>query len=369
MHQGRSRAVVTRRQTLGFLGAAGVAAFVGAGSRARSAVSCADAPSQTIGPYFVEEGLDRSDITVDPSDGSVQAGVPLRLALALYDVDDACAAVAGAQVDVWHASAAGLYSDEATIGTTGKKYLRGSQVSDANGAVAFATVYPGWYQGRAVHIHFRIRLFDGAQTTYDFISQLYFDEAVTDQVYAQAPYSSRGARDTLNAADGIYTQNGSGAQLLLVLSADGSGGWIGTFDVGLTGLPAPTGTTTTTSTMLLPSACGSGVDFTTALCRVTELHDAVTAALADGALRRRLLRAIDRRVQPRLAAAQAAVGAGKGARARRQVALAAGGLRTFSTALASRAGRVGADAATRAALGTTADSLRTLVLALRATLS
>ena len=368
MHRGRSLPVVTRRQTLGFLGAAGAVAFVGAGSRARSAVSCTDAPSQTIGPYFVEEGLDRSDITVDPSDGSVQPGVPLRLELTLYDVDDACAAVAGAQVDVWHASAAGLYSDEAAIGTAGKRYLRGSQVSDANGAVAFTTVYPGWYRGRAVHIHFRIRLFDDAQTTFDFISQLYFDEVVTDQVHAQAPYDARGTRDTLNAEDGIYTQNGSGAQLLLALRSDGTGGWIGGFDVGLTGLPATRGTTTTTSTLVV-STCGSGVDFTTVSCRTTELRDAVTSGLGDGPLRRRLLAAIDRRVEPRVATAQTLVGAGKGARARRQLGLAAGGLRVFSAALASRAGRTGADSTTRATLTTTADSLRALLVALRETLS
>jgi len=253
--------VVTRRQALGIIGAAGAVSFVALGSASRAWAACAVPPSQTEGPYFVDELLQRSDITVDPSDGSVQPGVPLRLRINVLRADAGCAPAPGLQVDVWHASASGLYSDEAAIGTVGRKYLRGYQTTDANGAVEFTTVYPGWYTGRTIHIHFKVRAFDGTQITYEFTSQLYFDDAVSDQVMALAPYGTRGARDTTNASDGIF--NGTTA-LLLALTDDGNGGYVGTFDAGLTGLPTTTGTT----------ACADLAD-----CRAV-----LTAALPDPAV-------------------------------------------------------------------------------------
>jgi protocatechuate 3,4-dioxygenase beta subunit len=79
------------------------------------------------------------------------------------------------------------------------------------------SIYPGWYSGRAVHIHFRIRN-STSGGTYDFISQLFFNDSLTDTVYTQSPYS-RGARSTSNAADGIYNQGGS--QLLLAPTQSG----------------------------------------------------------------------------------------------------------------------------------------------------
>src|SRR5438477_2608612 len=161
--------VLTRRQALGVIGAAGAASLV-ALDRARRAwaASCALTPEETEGPYWVEEGLDRSDITVDPSDGSVRPGVPLQLNLNVLRADASCAPAAGARVDVWHCDAGGLYSDEAANGTVGKRFLRGYQTTDANGAVRFTTIYPGWYSGRTIHIHFRVRTFDGATTTTNF---------------------------------------------------------------------------------------------------------------------------------------------------------------------------------------------------------
>src|SRR5262249_48112624 len=154
------------------------------------------------GPYFVEELLNRSDIRVDPTDGSVQDGVPLRLAINAQRIDgSACSPLAGANVDVWHCNARGLYSDEAANGTLGKKYLRGFQVTDSNGAVEFTTIYPGWYSGRTVHVHFKVRLYDATQKTYEFTSQLFFDESISDQVLSQAPYNTRGTRSSRNSND------------------------------------------------------------------------------------------------------------------------------------------------------------------------
>src|SRR5262249_49294581 len=142
--------------------------------------------------------------------------------------DDGCTPASGVQVDIWHCDAGGLYSDEAANGTVGRKFLRGYQITDTSGAVHFTTIYPGWYSGRTIHIHFRIRTFSGSTTTTNFTSQLFFDEAVNEQVLARAPYNSRGARDTTNAGDMIYTPS-----TRLVLSLDGSGGYIGVFDVAL----------------------------------------------------------------------------------------------------------------------------------------
>lgn len=111
-------------------------------------------------------------------------------------------------------------------------HLSGSVVtscSDANGAARFLTIYSGWYQGRAVHIPFQGAYDPGARGL-EFTSQRFFDESLTDSVHAQAPYSQRGRRDTLNSTDGTY--RGGGSELLLPMSASG-GGYAGTLNVGV----------------------------------------------------------------------------------------------------------------------------------------
>ena len=112
----------------------------------------------TEGPYWVEEQLNRSDIRQDPSNGTTKAGTPLTLQINVYQSNTSgCVPVSNAMVDIWHCDAAGLYSDEAANNTVGQKFLRGFQMTDSNGTVTFTTIYPGWYNGRAVHIHVRVR--------------------------------------------------------------------------------------------------------------------------------------------------------------------------------------------------------------------
>jgi protocatechuate 3,4-dioxygenase beta subunit len=186
--------------------------------------ACVVRPEMTEGPYFVDEMLNRSDIRSDPSDGAVSVGAPLELTFNVSQVStNGCVVLPNAQVDIWHCDAFGVYSDVENV--QGKKFLRGYQVSDANGQAKFVTVYPGWYPGRTVHIHFKIRI-----NGYDFTSQLFFDDAFTDQVYLQEPYVQRGERNTTNERDGIYGNGGS--QLLLNVTQNGSG-YSAVFDIGL----------------------------------------------------------------------------------------------------------------------------------------
>ena len=112
----------------------------------------------------------------------------------------------------------GAYSDIASQGTLGQRFLRGYQVTDTHGNVRFLTIYPGYYNGRTVHIHVRVRRFSGTQVTFNFTSQFYFNDAISTAIFQRvAPYNSRPARTTFNTNDGIYS-----ASMLLRLSDNGS---------------------------------------------------------------------------------------------------------------------------------------------------
>jgi len=217
------RHAMDRREALQ-LGATGMVALgmIPVVQSALGQPTCAVPPTQTEGPYWVDEMLNRSDIRSDPTSGVVQQGLLFRLAFNVSEITaGTCAPLSGAYVDIWHCNALGVYSDTAAQGTTGQRFLRGYQITDEHGNVRFLTVYPGWYQGRTVHIHFRVRRFNGTQTTFDFVSQLYFNDAITTGIFQRvAPYSGRPARTTTNTNDGIYSQGGS--QLLARLADNGS---------------------------------------------------------------------------------------------------------------------------------------------------
>jgi protocatechuate 3,4-dioxygenase beta subunit len=182
----------------------------------------------------VDERLNRSDITTDPSGGAARPGVPLTLIFNVASVNStSCSTLGGAQVDVWHCDALGVYSDVSAQNTAGQRYLRGYQVTGADGVVRFQTIYPGWYSGRAVHIHFKIRTFSGLQKTYEFTSQVFLDDSATDEVYKLAPYNSRGSRNTRNATDMVYASNGNSGSKLLVDLARTATGYTATFSLGL----------------------------------------------------------------------------------------------------------------------------------------
>ena len=242
--------ILDRREAVKLLAMTGAAVMVacnrGTAATADSQVAsslpgCVVRPELTEGPFFVDNQLDRSDIRSDPASGATAAGKPLDIIFNVSQVSGGqCVPIAGAMVDVWHCDARGVYHgvDDPMAGsnTQGQKLLRGYQKTDAKGIARFTTIYPGWYRGRAVHIHFKIRTpFPGARGSsgekqYDFTSQLFFDDALSDKVFAAAPYNTKGERDRRNSSDGIFRQSGSS---LLLKVTESASAYAGSFDIGL----------------------------------------------------------------------------------------------------------------------------------------
>lgn len=184
-------------------GTAAVTAAAGASAQSaltaaafESLGTCSLLPEKTAGPFPLDQQFDRRDITEG------YPGQPMRLGLRV--LDQSCAPVPGATVEIWHTDATGDYSAFTDNGGgkdegAGTTFMRGTQTADGNGIVEFLTVYPGWYSGRAVHIHLRVHLSDATVLT----SQMFFDTDYTAGVYSAAPYAEFGLPDTSNEADGI----------------------------------------------------------------------------------------------------------------------------------------------------------------------
>jgi protocatechuate 3,4-dioxygenase beta subunit len=231
--------LLSRREVVMLLGATG-AAWLMTGSliprpaaAGAQSLSCVVRPEQTEGPFFIDERLHRSDIRSDPADGRVRPGTPLVLTLLVSRLTAGdCQPLQGAQVDLWHCDALGVYSDvrDFPVNSIGQKFLRGYQVTDVRGAVQFVTVYPGWYPGRTVHIHFKIRTAPMARRGFDFTSQLYFDDELTDRVHTASPYAAQGPRTARNGHDWIFRRDGDQLMLAPTTTVDG---YAATFAIGL----------------------------------------------------------------------------------------------------------------------------------------
>ncbi|HXJ65236.1 MAG TPA: intradiol ring-cleavage dioxygenase [Actinomycetota bacterium] len=240
---------ITRRRAIALMGAAGLAAVAaacttgssvdaptttaagagggstgsgttGAGGSTGSAngVACVLTPEQTEGPFYLPDEALRSDVTEG------LPGTALRLDLTVADAST-CAAIPNATVEVWQADAAGDYSGFGG-GASSSTFLRGGQVSDVNGKVAFDTIYPGWYPGRTVHIHVKVHV--GGDVVHT--GQLYFHDALTDRVFAAPPYDDRPGPRTLNDQDAIY--GNGGRESTLDVSKQGKG-YVGTMTMGV----------------------------------------------------------------------------------------------------------------------------------------
>jgi protocatechuate 3,4-dioxygenase beta subunit len=210
---------VSRRQAIAGIGGVSLGALIGACSvdddsapqssnRDRTSTSdhddaahCRLTAEETEGPFYFEVDKVRSDIRED------REGVPLTLALRVRAAPR-CEPIKDAVVDIWHCDATGSYSER------GETYLRGLQITDSDGHVEFTTIYPGWYPGRAVHVHAKVHL--DKQTV--LTTQFYFDDDVSSRVYVDDPYPGESNRDVFNSSDPLYRQ-----ELELTLSREGEG--------------------------------------------------------------------------------------------------------------------------------------------------
>src|SRR5947209_4020674 len=211
---------LTRRA---WLGGAAVSALGLAGLKPEPAtgtpVSCILTPEQTEGPYYIAGEKLRRNIT----DGRPGASMLLRATV----VDaTTCRPIRNAAVDIWHADAGGVYSGFGA-GASSRTFMRGIQRTNAKGLAVFRTVYPGWYQGRTVHIHVKVHI--GANVVHT--GQLYFRDSLTDAVYRRAPYNARPSRDTRNATDAIYRDGGS--KSLLSVKKSSAGIYLATITMGV----------------------------------------------------------------------------------------------------------------------------------------
>jgi protocatechuate 3,4-dioxygenase beta subunit len=222
---------ISRKASLASLGglvagAVGLAGWrsvdeAGAGPAAVEAglVTCVLAPEQTEGPYYVEDAALRRNVT----EGKAGTALTLRLTVANAST---CKPIKGAAVEIWHCDASGVYSGVTQQGTESERFLRGVQRTDAKGLAIFRTIYPGWYQGRTVHIHTMVHISGNVVHT----GQLYFSDAVTDAVYRRSPYNQRPNRNPRNSGDSIYRNGGKRSTLKLVKSGTA---YVGSITMGV----------------------------------------------------------------------------------------------------------------------------------------
>ena len=185
-----------------------------------STAACVVSPNETIGPYPSLSDFIRSDIR------ETKQGLPLTLTIAVVNTNSSCAAVSGAVVDIWQCDAGGNYSQYGS--ERNLTYLRGLQTTDANGKVTFVTIYPGWYQGRATHIHVEVTI-NGRSAK---VTQIAFPEDLSAAVYRTGIYASGGQNPTTNARDNVFS-DGVANELITITDGDTANGYTATFQVGV----------------------------------------------------------------------------------------------------------------------------------------
>lgn len=236
--------MLTRREALGILGVTGAGlSWIGCAAESVTAPSavtdattsaaaatgtttstaCAVSPSETLGPYPSLIDLFRSDIR------GGRSGLPVALTITVVNVNSGCSVVSGANVEVWQCDAEGHYSQYSQQGYNGQSetFLRGIQTTDSSGRVTFTTIYPGWYQGRATHIHVEVTV-NGASAK---VTQIAFPESITAAVYATGVYAAKGQNPTSNTGDNIFAD--SLASEMASISGDATNGYTATFTVGI----------------------------------------------------------------------------------------------------------------------------------------
>ncbi|HYU40982.1 MAG TPA: intradiol ring-cleavage dioxygenase [Vicinamibacteria bacterium] len=231
---------VSRRDALGLLGLGGAALSLGCGSDSSTTPTattgttttggstasgaCAVTPTETLGPYPSLTNFVRSDIREGKS------GLPLALTITIVNSNNSCSPVANAAVDIWQCDAQGNYSEYSQPGYngTGQTFLRGIQTTDASGRATFTTIFPGWYQGRATHIHVEVKLNNSVVK----VTQIAFEESVIAAVYATGVYAAKGRNPTANANDMVFADSLS-SETATITGGDATGGYSAAFTVGV----------------------------------------------------------------------------------------------------------------------------------------
>lgn len=213
------------------------------------AKACTLTPEMTSGPYYIDGAAVRRDVTEG------KPGFPLQVEFTVID-STTCKPLPGAAVDIWHCDANGEYSgwngntlaETFRNGRNKKTYLRGIQITGEDGIATFDTIYPGWYEGRAIHIHLKVHTDGTAGKTYtgghvNHVGQVFFDDTMSDRLMKLEPYGSHTGTRTRNDEDSIY-QKGGADQMLVVKprkANDPSAGFTATVTLAIdpTAVPKP----------------------------------------------------------------------------------------------------------------------------------
>jgi len=192
---------------------------------------CSATPTETSGPYPYDLSKNSAIFRTDITEG--KTGLPLSLTLTIVNSNDSCTAIQGARVDIWHCDKDGYYSEYSEpgyLGTkdyTGQTFLRGIQLTDANGQVKFTTIYPGWYTGRVTHIHVEVFINSVLKAT----TQVAFPDTLNTAVYKTSLYSAHGQNTIVNASDQVFSDSYNSE--LLTISGNTTDGYTATFKVSV----------------------------------------------------------------------------------------------------------------------------------------
>lgn len=160
---------------------------------------CALTPAQAEGAFYLPGALPRADIRED------RQGAILRIRLWVNDITRDCAPIEGAQIEIWHPDAQGVYSGvrdpSGRYDATGQTFLRGTQTTDLEGHVEFVSIYPGWSEGRAPHVNFKVVSPSGTSVT----SEMYFPQEITEAIFRQQHYRPPNGDYVSNASDPLLT--------------------------------------------------------------------------------------------------------------------------------------------------------------------
>lgn len=204
-----------------------------------SSGTCTASPTETEGPFPTKSpsGLQRADIRDD------RTGVPLGIEITIRNLNNGCAALAGVIVDIWHCDKDGYYSEYGGTGMqsvnyTGVHFLRGRQVTDSNGVVKFTSIFPGWYSGRATHIH--VHVYNASGTSL-LVTQISFPEGsssavatVNSSAGAAYGYTKGMSGYTYNANDNIFSDDSAGIEMATI-SGSISAGYMLTHNIQVKG--------------------------------------------------------------------------------------------------------------------------------------